>query len=260
VCLHLCFIGQHVPQTVLANRVQRFHACAQQLLSRTHQSKLQGITVVRFGKTKHLEQNLFHRCKTKPSHCQQLPSHYRTAYPCVASSHTCCCGIACRIINPRLTRHSCYFICYICCYICLTLAIHASGRDLAFHLCVQDLSPILPGPIAQDAALVALRQAVLQCISDMARRVGDSLHLLEALGGIVGKLPGPNPLTTAVLECVASAAMAVNYFSPKVNRWGCCWGCLIQVMHACRQPPDGQLSFRKLCIPVACCSRPCRIK
>ena len=124
-------------------------------------------------------------------------------------------------------------------------------HKLAFHLPVQDLSPILPGPIAQDAALVALRQAVLQCISDMARRVGDSLHLLEALGGIVGKLPGPNPLTTAVLECVASAARAVNYFSPKVNRWGCCWGCLIQVMHACRQPPDGQLSFRKLCIPVA---------
>ena len=107
---------------------------------------------------------------------------------------------------------------------------HASRHDLAFHLSVQDLSPILPGPIAQDAALVALRQAVLQCISDMARRVGDSLHLLEALGGIVGKLPGPKPLTTAVLECVASAAMAVNYFSPKVCC--CCWRCLIQIMRA----------------------------
>ena len=113
---------------------------------------------------------------------------------------------------------------------------------------MQDLSPILPGPIAQDAALVALRQAVLHCISDMARRVGDSLHLLEALGGIVGKLPGPNPLTTAVLECVASAAMAVNYFSPKVCC--CCWGWLIQVVLACRQLPDGELSCRKL---HSCC-------
>ncbi len=147
-------------------------------------------------------------CKRNQVNCQQLPSHFRMAYPCVASPHTCCCGVVCRVINPRLTRHSCYP--------CLTAAIHASRYDLAFHLSVQDLSPILPGPIAQDAALVALRQAVLQCISDMARRVGDSLHLLEALGGIVGKLPGPNPLTTAVLECVASAAMAVNFFSPKV--------------------------------------------
>lgn len=82
---------------------------------------------------------------------------------------------------------------------------------------LQDLSPILPGPTAQDAGLAGLRQAVLQCISEMARRVGDSLHLLEALGGVVGKLPGPKPLTTAVLECVAAAAVAVNYFSPKVG-------------------------------------------
>ncbi len=145
----------------------------------------------------------------------------------------------CKISSPRHSR-----------YPCLIAAGHASRHDPAFHLFVQDLSPVLPGPIAHDAGLVALRQAVLQCISDMARRVGDSLHLLEALGGIVGKLPGPNPLTTAVLECVASAAMAVNYFSPKV----CLWGCLIQVMHACRQLPDEQLSFRKLCFPVACCS------
>ncbi len=43
VCLHLSFIGQHVPQTVLANRVQRFNACVQQLLARKHLSTLQGI-------------------------------------------------------------------------------------------------------------------------------------------------------------------------------------------------------------------------
>ena len=165
----------------------------------------------------------------------------------MASPHTCCCGITCTIIIPRLTRHSCYP--------CLTAAIHMQA-DMIWpsHLSVQDLSPILPGPIAQDAALVALRQAVLQCISDMARRVGDSLHLLEALGGIVGKLPGPNPLTTAVLECVASAAMAVNYFSPKVCCCCCCWGCLTQIMRACRQLRDGQIFRRKLCIHVACCS------
>ena len=160
----------------------------------------------------------------KLSHCQQLPSHIRTSHPHLASPHTCCCGIVCRIINARLTRHSCDP--------CLTAAMRASRHDLAFHLSVQDLSPILPGPIAQDAALVALRQAVLQCISDMARRVGDSLHLLEALGGIVGKLPGPNPLTTAVLECVASAAMAVDYFSPKVCCCCCCWRCLTQIKRA----------------------------
>lgn len=82
---------------------------------------------------------------------------------------------------------------------------------------MQDLSPILPEPAAQDAGQVALRKTVLQCISDLARRVGDSLHLLEALGGIVGKLVGPALLTTAVLECVAAAALAVNFFPAKVG-------------------------------------------
>lgn len=81
---------------------------------------------------------------------------------------------------------------------------------------MQDLSPILPSPTAQDFGQESLRRAVRQCITDLAQRVGDSLHLLEALGGVVGKLQGFNPLTTAVLECVAEAALAVNYFSPKV--------------------------------------------
>ena len=70
----------------------------------------------------------------------------------------------------------------------------------------------------QNAGQISLRTAILQCVSDLARRVGDSLHLLEALGGIVGKLLGLTPLTTAVLECVAAAAVAVNFFSAKV-----CW-------------------------------------
>ena len=83
---------------------------------------------------------------------------------------------------------------------------------------LQDLSPMLPDPLVQDGSQVSLRKAILQCVSDLARRVGDSLHLLEALGGIVGKLLGPTPLTTAVLECVAAAAVAVNFFPAKV----CC--------------------------------------
>ncbi len=44
VCLRLSFIGQHVPQTVLAGGVQKFNAYAQQLLARKHQSTLLGIT------------------------------------------------------------------------------------------------------------------------------------------------------------------------------------------------------------------------
>lgn len=91
---------------------------------------------------------------------------------------------------------------------------------------LQDLSPILPEPSVQNAAQVSLRTAILQCVSDLARRVGDSLHLLEALGGIVGKLLSLTPLTTAVLECVAAAAVAVNFFSAKV-----CWHCGAHLTH-----------------------------
>ena len=83
--------------------------------------------------------------------------------------------------------------------------------------CLQDLSPILPGPAVTDTSQLRLRQAVLECISVLARRVGDSLHLLEAMGGIVGKLAGPSPLSTAVLDCVVAASGAVNSFSAKVS-------------------------------------------
>ena len=82
---------------------------------------------------------------------------------------------------------------------------------------LQDLSPILPGPAITDHSQLSLRRAVLECISVLARRVGDSLHLLEAMGGIVGKLPGPSPLSTAVLDCVVAASGAVNNFSAKVS-------------------------------------------
>lgn len=92
---------------------------------------------------------------------------------------------------------------------------------------LQDLSPILPDPLVQNSGQVSLRKAILQCVSDLARRVGDSLHLLEALGGIVGKLLGPTPLTTAVLECVAAAAVAVNFFPAKVG-----WSC-VHASHKC---------------------------
>ena len=44
VYLYVSLVGQQVPQTVLANSVQRFHACVQQLLARKHHSTLQGIT------------------------------------------------------------------------------------------------------------------------------------------------------------------------------------------------------------------------
>lgn len=84
------------------------------------------------------------------------------------------------------------------------------------HVWLQDLSPILPDPLVQEPSQLGLRKIILQCVSDLARRVGDSLHLLEALGGIAGKLLGPSPLTTAVLECVAAAALAVNFFPAKV--------------------------------------------
>lgn len=100
---------------------------------------------------------------------------------------------------------------------------------------LQDLSPILPDPLVQNGSQVCLRTAILQCISDLARRVGDSLHLLEALGGIVGKLQGPTPLTTAVLECVAAAALAVNFFPAKV-----CWPCLPS-SHSCFPPWSARL-------------------
>lgn len=100
----------------------------------------------------------------------------------------------------------------------------AEGRGLegglaspALVLAIKDLTPILPDPAVQNAGQLSLRKAILQCISDLARRVGDSLHLLEALGGVVGKLLGPAPLTTAVLECVAAAAVAVNFFPAKAR-------------------------------------------
>ena len=63
----------------------------------------------------------------------------------------------------------------------------------------------------------ALRSIVLACVRSLATHVGDSLHLLEALGGIVGKLPGPAPLSTAMLECVLAAALAVQSFQGKVG-------------------------------------------
>ena len=96
---------------------------------------------------------------------------------------------------------------------------------------LQDLTPILPEATVQDVSQLSLRKAILQCVSDLARRVGDSLHLLEALGGFVGKLLGPGPLTTAFLECVAAAALAVNFFPAKV-----CWPCK-HISHTC--PPTG---------------------
>lgn len=92
---------------------------------------------------------------------------------------------------------------------------------------LQDLTPILPEATVQNASQLSLRKAILQCVSDLARRVGDSLHLLEALGGIVGKLLEPGPLTTAFLECVAAAAVAVNFFPAKV-----CWRCK-HISHTC---------------------------
>lgn len=94
------------------------------------------------------------------------------------------------------------------------------GADAGVRL-LQDLSPLLPGTSTQDGPQSSLRKAVLQCVGDLARRVGDSLHLLEALGGVVGKLQEPTPLTTAVLECVAAAADAVNSFSAKANSLCC---------------------------------------
>ena len=66
----------------------------------------------------------------------------------------------------------------------------------------------------------ALRSIMLACVRSLATHVGDSLHLLEALGGIVGKLPGPAPLSTAVLECVLAAALAVQSFQGKVGACG----------------------------------------
>lgn len=58
---------------------------------------------------------------------------------------------------------------------------------------------------------------MLDCISALAQHVGDSLHLLEAMGGIVGKLLGPSPLSTAVLDCIVAASGAVNSFSSKAS-------------------------------------------
>ena len=112
---------------------------------------------------------------------------------------------------------------------------------------IQDLSPILPDPLVQEANQLALRKVILQCVSDLARRVGDSLHLLEALGGIVGKLLGPSPLTTAVLECVAAAALAVNFFPAKVrlfltNKMCSASSCLVCLTAAARAMTHDQRS------------------
>ena len=81
----------------------------------------------------------------------------------------------------------------------------------------------------------ALRSIVLACIRSLATHVGDSLHLLEALGGIVGKLPGPASLSTAMLECVLAAALAVQSFQGKV---GAC---------KCRQPSGAAESLDAEC-------------
>lgn len=62
-----------------------------------------------------------------------------------------------------------------------------------------------------------LRESILHCIRRLAVAVGDSLHLLEVLGGVVGKLPPPSPLSTAVLECLLGASQAVGLYPEQVR-------------------------------------------
>lgn len=88
----------------------------------------------------------------------------------------------------------------------------------ALVLAIKELSAVLPSSEKiSNEDQSALRSIVLACVRSLATHVGDSLHLLEALGGIVGKLPGPAPLSTAMLECVLAAALAVQSFQGKAR-------------------------------------------
>ena len=61
-----------------------------------------------------------------------------------------------------------------------------------------------------------MRTAVLACIQKLAEQLEDQAHLLEALGGVAGKLPGPSPISTAVLECMLAAARTAYKVPAKV--------------------------------------------
>ncbi len=62
-----------------------------------------------------------------------------------------------------------------------------------------------------------LRTVILSGVRGWAANVGDSLHLLEALGGVVQKLPPPSAARIAALDCLVAAAGAVCEFSRKVR-------------------------------------------
>ncbi|KAK9811710.1 hypothetical protein WJX72_008813 [[Myrmecia] bisecta] len=96
-------------------------------------------------------------------------------------------------------------------------ALEGALASPALVLALKELPYDLPdeADLAPDRA--ALRSTILQCMRRLGFHVGDSLHLLEALGGIAGKLPGPSSLSTSVLECLQAAAEAVDAFTGKAR-------------------------------------------
>lgn len=147
------------------------------------------------------------------AHCHTTHRAQQSCCMHQAYAPTCSCSISSPL---ELSTSHVVFNCLVTCLLPdpAPHTLHMHKRCSAY---LQDLSPILPGPTVTDLGQLGLRRAVLECIAVLAQHVGDSLHLLEAMGGIVGKLPGPSPLSTAVLDCVVAASGAVNSFSPKVS-------------------------------------------
>lgn len=76
----------------------------------------------------------------------------------------------------------------------------------------------------------ALRALALGLVADLAQRMGDAAPLLEALGGVAARLPGPGSeagpgssgggggdLGAAALDCLLAAAGALEALPPEVR-------------------------------------------
>ena len=83
---------------------------------------------------------------------------------------------------------------------------------------LQELAPLLAELQPQlSGEGQALRAGLLSCIRALAGALDGPQHLLEALGAIASKMPGPSPSSAAVLEAMEAAALALPAVSSEVR-------------------------------------------
>eukprot|EP00884_Botryococcus_braunii_P012133 jgi/Botrbrau1/20920/Bobra.0135s0051.1 len=83
----------------------------------------------------------------------------------------------------------------------------------ALVLALKKLPEALP-PEGAAGKEALLRDAILDSIRDWAGNVENSLYLVEAMGGVLVRLPQSTPACMATLDCLLAAAQAIPTFSP----------------------------------------------